>query len=365
MQILIGGSGFSGAVSARIFAENGFKVVVVERRSHIAGNAYDYFDENGILVHKYGPHIFHTNSKKIFAFLSRFTDWKFYEHRVLAKIGEQFLPIPINQTTINELYGLSLDEKGIELFLANVAEHHETIENSEQVVMASVGRDLCKKFYSGYTLKQWGRPLSELKASVAARIPVRTTSDDRYFTDTYQFMPAYGYTKLFSNLLNHQNIDVILNSDFFIFNEDKKWLHKIFTGSLDEYFNYRLGKLPYRSLIFKHEHLPEVNSYQSAAQINFPNDYDYTRIVEFKKITGQKILGTSILFEYPSNHGDPYYPIPTDANHSLFEEYQKIANLSKNTSFIGRLAEYKYYNMDQAIASSIQKTESLIDQLRR
>lgn len=362
--ILIAGAGFSGCVSARLLADAGFKVVICERRDHIGGNAYDSYDSNGVLTHPYGPHIFHTNSKTIFAFLSRFTDWRFYEHRVLAKVGDDYLPIPVNRTTINKLYGLDLSSEEVEKFYESVKVKFDTIKNSEELVLSTVGEDLCDKFFRGYTLKQWGMPLSQLSSSVAARIPHRVDDDDRYFGDVYQFMPSNGYTALFNKLIEHNQISLQLDTDYFEFRGKHTWLHEIYTGPIDKYFNFEYGKLPYRSLRFEHEHLSNTVSYQQVGTVNFPNDFEYTRITEFKKITGQEHSGTSIVKEYSKADGDPFYPIPTEANQELYKKYRDLAEAEKGVSFIGRLAEYKYYNMDQAVGSAIAKCQDLISRLK-
>lgn len=353
-DVLIVGAGFAGSVVARELADKGRKVHVIDKRQHIAGNAYDSHDEHGVLIHNYGPHIFHTNSDRIVRWLSRFTDWRFYEHRVLAKVGEQLLPIPINRTTINQLYSLDLDEKGAADYLESHREPREQIKSSEDVVLNSVGADLCDKFFRGYTRKQWGLDLSELSAGVAARIPTRTNTDDRYFTDTYQLMPLNGYAVMFQNMLDHPNITVQLGVDFS--QNREKFLARtiVYTGPIDEFYDFRFGKLPYRSLRFEHQHLPGINQYQKVGTVNFPNDYDYTRTTEFKHLTGQRTAGTSIVSEYPQAEGDPYYPIPRPENDALYKQYQALADAEEGVYFVGRLAQYRYYNMDQVIASALK-----------
>jgi UDP-galactopyranose mutase len=252
IDVLVVGAGFAGCVAARELAEAGRKVHIIDKRAHIAGNAYDSVDGHGVMIHNYGPHIFHTNSERVFRWLSRFTDWRFYEHRVLAKVGEQMLPVPINRTTINSLYGLDLDEQGVTDFLESKRVPRDPIRTSEDVVLNSVGEDLCDKFFRGYTRKQWGLELNELSAGVAARIPTRTNNDDRYFTDTYQLMPLNGYTKMFGDMLDHPNITVQLEVDF---NEIRSGINPavtVYTGPIDEFYQLRFGKLPYRSLRFEH-----------------------------------------------------------------------------------------------------------------
>ncbi len=359
IDYLIVGAGFAGSVSARILADAGYQVVVIDKRHHVGGNAYDHYDVNGILIHPYGPHIFHTNSKKVFKFLSRFTDWRFYEHRVLASIKGELYPIPINQKTINKVFNLNLLEHEIEDFLQTKRVPKATIKTSEDVVLSSVGEELCNMFFRGYTKKQWGLDLAELSAGVAARIPTRTNDDDRYFTDVYQFMPHLGYGVLFDKLLDSPNITVQLGCDFFEKRGDFNFGKLIYTGPIDAYFGYCYGKLPYRSLRFEHEYL-NTNEYQSVGTVNYPNEYAYTRITEFKHLTGQNIDGTSIVREYPCDVGDPYYPVPTFDNELLFKRYQALVDLEENTYFVGRLAQYRYYNMDQVVAAAMHLCEKLV-----
>lgn len=358
---LIVGAGFAGSVCAQQLAEAGKTVLLIDKRDHIGGNAYDKLDEHGVLIHPYGPHIFHTNSKRIFEYLSRFTDWRFYEHRVLAEVDQQLHPIPINKTTINGLYGLNLQtEEQVAAYLESVRTPKDTIKTSEDVVLNSVGPDLCDKFFRGYTQKQWGLDLSELSAGVASRIPTRTNDDDRYFTDTYQFMPAQGYTRMFERMLDHPAIDIQLSTDYKQLPSDIKYGHLIYTGPIDEYFDYRFGKLPYRSLRFEHEHASDKEMTQSVGTVNYPNQHRYTRITEFKHLTGQKHAGTSLVKEYPESEGDPFYPIPRAENQSIYEEYRALADDTKNTFFVGRLAEYKYFNMDQVVGSAISLIQTKI-----
>ena len=360
-DVLVVGAGFAGAVCAERLASAGKSVLVVDRRPHIAGNAYDHLDSHGVMVHRYGPHIFHTNGKRIFEYLSRFTYWRFYEHRVLAAVNGGLFPIPINRTTINALYELDLDEAGVVAFLERVREPREPIRNSEDLVLNSVGSDLCEKFFRGYTRKQWGMDLSELSAGVAARIPTRTNTDDRYFTDDFQFMPADGYTAMFSRILDHTNITVRLSTDYFEIRDDVRCDHTVYTGPIDAYFDYRYGKLPYRSLQFEHEHLPAVNEFQRVGTVNYPNDHQYTRITEFKHLTGQKMSGTSIVREFPQAQGEPYYPIPSRDNEALFKRYQELANTQEGVSFVGRLAQYRYYNMDQVVGAALASVDRLLE----
>jgi UDP-galactopyranose mutase len=350
---LVVGAGFSGSVIAeRIASQLGKKVLVVDRRNHIGGNAYDRYDESGILVHKYGPHIFHTNSRDVFEYLSRFTEWRSYEHRVLASVDGQLVPIPINLDTINKLYGLNLTSFQIPEFYASLAEPKEYIRTSEDVVVSKVGRELYEKFFRNYTRKQWGLDPSELDKSVISRIPTRTNRDDRYFTDTYQAMPLHGFTRMFENMLNHPNIKVMLNTDYREIEKAIPCREMVYTGPVDEYFDLRYGKLPYRSLEFKHEtHNKQV--FQPAPVVNYPNEHLYTRITEFKYLTGQEHAKTSIVYEFPRAEGDPYYPVPRPENAEIYKKYKALADATPGVYFVGRLATYKYYNMDQCVAQAL------------
>ncbi len=350
---LIVGAGFAGSVLAeRLASQDNKKVLLIDKRNHIAGNAYDYFDKNGILIHKYGPHIFHTNSGEVFEHLSKFTEWRPYQHKVLAQVDGQLVPMPINLDTINKLYGLNLTALQVTDFLASMAEPREKILTSEDVVISKVGRELYEKFFRGYTRKQWGCDPSELDASVTARVPTRTNRDDRYFTDTYQAMPLYGYTRMFENMLGHPNIKVMLNTSFSEITDYVFYNELIFTGPIDEYFNYCFGKLPYRSLEFRFES-HDTPVYQPAPVINYPNDNPYTRVTEFKYLTGQEHRKTVIVYEYPRSEGDPYYPVPKPENGLLYKKYQALASATKGVYFAGRLGTYKYYNMDQVVAQAL------------
>ena len=360
-DVLIVGAGFAGSASARVLAEAGRKVLVIDKRDHIGGNAYDTYDEHGVLIHPYGPHIFHTNAKRIIEWLSRFTDWRFYEHRVLASVDGRLVPIPINRTTLNRLYGLSLDEAGAGAWLERVREPRDPIRTSEDVVLNSVGRDLCEKFFRGYTRKQWGLDLSELSAGVAARIPTRTNDDDRYFTDTYQFMPRDGYTVMFRRMLDHPNIKVHLGTDYFEIRGQIEANHTVYTGPIDAFFDCCYGHLPYRSLRFEHEYLPWTELYQSVGTVNYPNDHAYTRITEFKHLTGQTHSGTAIVREYPQAEGDPYYPIPRPENEELFKHYEALAQERTDVTFVGRLAQYRYHNMDQVVGAALTACKRILD----
>jgi UDP-galactopyranose mutase len=352
-DFMIVGAGFAGSVLAeRLATGSDAKVLLVDRRSHIGGNAYDHYNEHGLLVHKYGPHIFHTNSREVFEYLSRFTPWRPYEHRVLASVDGQLVPMPINLDTINQLYGLSLNAQEMNDFLAKAAEPRERIQTSEDVVVSKVGRELYEKFFRNYTRKQWGLDPSELDSSVTARVPVRTNRDSRYFTDTYQAMPLHGYTRMFENMLDHPNIKIMLNTDYREVIGLIPYREMIYTGPVDEFFNYCYGKLPYRSLEFQHETL-DTELHQPAPVVNYPNEHLYTRVTEFKYLTGQRHAKTSIVYEYPRADGDPYYPVPMPENAELYKQYKALADETPETYFVGRLATYKYYNMDQVTAQAL------------
>jgi len=356
---MIVGAGFAGSVLAeRLASQLDAKVLIVERRHHIGGNAYDYYDDAGILVHKYGPHICHTNSEKVFQYLSRFTAWRPYEHRVQTSVDGQLVPIPINADTLNKLYGLNLTCQQVDGFLESIAEPREQVKTSEDVVVSRVGRDLYEKFFRNYTRKQWNLDPSELDASVTARVPVRTSRDDRYFTDRFQAMPLHGYTRMFEKMLNHPNISVMLNTDYSDIKDEVRFRDLIFTGPIDEYFDYCYGQLPYRSLRFEHQ-THDRAQYQPAAVVNYPNEHAYTRITEFKYLTGQEHPKTSIVFEYPQSEGDPYYPIPQQKNADLYAKYKAMADALPDVHFAGRLGTYKYYNMDQVVAQALTLFDKL------
>jgi UDP-galactopyranose mutase len=360
-DVLIVGAGYAGSVLARELADAGKHVLIIDKRHHIAGNAYDELDANGVLIHRYGPHIFHTNGERIFQWLSRFTEWRQYEHHVRGVVSGREYPFPINLDTVNQLYGLDLDEAGATAFFDRVREPRDPICTSEDVVLNSVGRDLYEKFFLNYTRKQWGLDPSELKAGVAARIPVRTNNDDRYFTDNFQAMPVRGYTKMFENILDHPNIRVELGVDFEEVRGRNSLAHLVYTGPIDTYFKHRYGPLPYRSLRFEHQHIPNLAQFQSVGTVNYPNDHAYTRITEFKHLTGQEHAGTSIVREYPEADGDPYYPVPRAENEVLYKRYEADAEKESGVTFVGRLAQYRYYNMDQVVGAALAAARRLLD----
>jgi UDP-galactopyranose mutase len=356
---LIVGAGFAGSVLAeRLASQANNKVLLVEKRNHIGGNAYDCYDESGVLIHKYGPHIFHTNSSDVFEYLSRFTAWRPYQHRVLASVDGQLVPMPINLDTINRLYGTSYTSFDLEDFFRSVAEPRNPILTSEDVVVSRVGRELYEKFFKNYTRKQWGLDPSELDAAVTSRVPVRTNRDDRYFTDRYQAMPRGGYTRMFERMLDHPNIKVMLNTDYREVRDFIPFKRMIYTGPIDEFFDNCYGKLPYRSLDFHFETLPE-SQHQPAAVINYPNDYAYTRVTEFKYLTGQEHSKSTLVYEFPKGEGDPYYPILNPQTAEIYKRYKALADAAADVHFVGRLATYKYYNMDQVVAQALAEFERI------
>lgn len=351
---LIVGAGFAGSVIAeRLAAGLGQNVLVVDRRPHIAGNAYDCVDEAGVMIHRYGPHIFHTNAQRIVDYLSRFTQWRDYSHRVLARVDEHLVPIPINLTTLNTLFGLDMDEDQAQAFLAARAEPVADIRTSEDVVINQIGCELYEKFFRGYTRKQWGLDPSELDKSVTSRIPTRTNEDDRYFTDTFQMMPLHGYTRMFERILDHPRIDLLLGTDFRAVRDRVQFKQLIYCGPIDEFFDFCFGKLPYRSLRFQHETLAQ-DRLQAVAVVNFPDPaVPYTRITEYKHLTGQVHARTSISYEFPCAEGEPYYPIPRLENAELYKRYSTLADNTPGVTFLGRLGTYKYYNMDQVVGQAL------------
>jgi UDP-galactopyranose mutase len=350
---LIVGAGFAGSVLAeRLGSQRGDKVLIIDRRPHIGGNAYDCYNKAGVLIHRYGPHIFHTNSQMVFEHLSQFTKWRPYEHRVLAEVGRQLVPIPINLDTVNKLYGLRLSPEELERWFAARAEPVPQIRTAEDVVVSRVGRELYEKFFRGYTQKQWGVDPSELDKSVTARVPTRTSRDDRYFSDTFQYMPAGGYTRMFERMLEHPNITIKLSTDFAEVAKDIPHKRLIFTGPIDEFFGFRYGRLPYRSLRFHHVTLKQ-KWHQPVAVVNYPQTQDYTRVTEYKHLTGQEHPYTSLTYEYPAAEGDPYYPVPRTENAERFRRYDALARKTPNVWFVGRLATYRYYNMDQVVAQAL------------
>jgi UDP-galactopyranose mutase len=356
-DVLVVGAGFAGTVSARKLAEErGLSVLVIDRRPHVAGNAYDTLDEHGVLVHRYGPHIFHTNAEKVVEFLSRFTEWRPYEHRVVAEVDGRFVPMPINRRHDLEL----ADEQETAAYLASLAEPREAMHTSEDSVVAKVGRDLYERLFQGYTRKQWDLDPSQLHASVCARIPVRANDDDRYFTDSFQQMPADGYTAMFERMLDHPNITVRTGVEYVEVEDRYAGIPLVWTGPIDAFFGYRYGQLPYRSLRFEHEvrATPDGRLVQPTGTVNYPNErIPYTRVTEYRQLTGQVAETSTLAYEFPSAEGDPYYPIPRPENRELYHRYEQLADATPDVLFVGRLARYQYLNMDQVVAGALAAVE--------
>jgi UDP-galactopyranose mutase len=357
---LVVGAGLAGStVAERLASQLGARVLVIDKRPHIGGNTHDPLDAEGLRYHQYGPHIFHTNAPHVVEYLSAFTRWRPYEHRVLARVAGQLLPIPINRTTINRLYGLDLDEAGVAAFLAAKAEPRLRIENSEDAIVARVGRELYERFFRGYTRKQWGLDPADLDASVCGRIPTRAGDDDRYFGDAFQAMPADGFTAMIGRMLHQPTIDVVTGCSFAEIADRARFDHVVYTGPIDEYFEHKFGRLPYRSLRFEFE-TRDVAFAQPVACVNEPDaGVPFTRTTEYKHLTGQQHPKTILSREYPADEGDPYYPIPRPENRELYRKYATLARAQRAVTFVGRLAEYKYFNMDQVVASALQTFEDL------
>ena len=363
-DIVIVGAGISGATLAERYAsQQNKKVLVIEKRDHIGGNCFDYYDEAGILVSKYGAHLFHTNLEDVWEYVNTFSEWQRYEHRVLSSVDGKLVPVPVNITTVNTLLGLQIaSEDEMKAWLEQNTEKIENPQNSEEMALSLVGPVLYEKMFKHYTQKQWNKEPKELAPSVIGRIPVRTNFEDRYFSDVHQAIPKEGYTKLFEKMLSHPNITVKLNTDYFAEKDKLETYEKLFfTGPIDQFFGYKHGKkLQYRSLKFVFETY-DKEFYQTNSVINYPNEHEYTRIVEYKHFTRQKHPKTTISKEFPTWEGEPYYPVPSKENLALFAKYQEEANQVRNDNihFVGRLANYKYFNMDQAFKNALNLYASL------
>ncbi|MBV8600592.1 MAG: NAD(P)-binding protein, partial [Candidatus Eremiobacteraeota bacterium] len=340
-DFLIVGAGLAGCtIAERLASQSGAHVLVVDERDHIAGNTYDPIAESGNRIHKYGPHIFHTNSSHVVTYLSAFTAWRSYEHRVLARVRGRLVPIPINRTTLNSLYGLALDEPGAARFLAERAERRERILNSEDAIVSKVGRELYELFFRGYTRKQWALDPTELDATVCGRIPTRTNDDDRYFTDAFQAMPADGFATMCARMLDHPAIDVATGTRFEAAADAFRFNHLIYTGPIDQYYDRRFGPLPYRSLRFEFTTVSREDGLPVGC-VNEPSEeVPYTRTTDFGHLCGNASATTVLCREFPQSTGDPYYPIPRPENRTLYDRYKKLAEREANVTFVGRLAEY-------------------------
>jgi len=360
MKYLIVGAGLSGVVIAeRIANILNEKVVIIEKRDHIGGNCYDYIhEETGILMNKYGAHLFHTNKEKVWEYINKFDKWTRWEHKVLTYVDDKFVSIPVNITTINQLCQENLkDENDVKEWLERTQVKYDSITNSEEMAKSRIGEILYDKLIRDYTYKQWNKYPKELDKSVLERIPIRNNFDTRYFNDKYQALPHKGYTHFFERLLDNRNIEVLLNTDYFEYIKDKSFDMIIFTGPIDNYFNNELDKLEYRSIDFNIEIIKNMNYYQPNSVVNYPNnDVKYTRIVEYKHFLNQKSKDTIIVKEITNDQGEPYYPVPNKKNLDLYREYKKLTEEEekKNVYFIGRLANYKYFNMDEAIENSLK-----------
>ena len=375
---IIVGAGFAGAVLAeRIATQLNKTVLVLEKRSHIGGNCYDEVDSSGVLVHKYGPHLFHTDNEKVYKYISRFTTWHEYVHKVVASIDDKIIPIPFNFNTLYEVYDIDkadlLKEKLISKYDENQKIPILELMKENDLDLKELAQYVYEKIFVNYTAKQWGKKPEEIDGAVTARVPVLTSYDNRYFTDRYQVVPQDGYTKLFENMLKHDNITVELNCDVLnrldikeniIFFDGKKCHAKvIFTGMIDELFSDRFGELPYRSIDLGFETLNQ-EYYQDHAVVNYPNEHNYTRITEFKHIHPASTDKTTILKEYPQEYkrgvNTPYYPMFTDENQIKYDQYASYAKQIPNLLLVGRLAEYKYYDMDDIVARSLKVFEDII-----
>lgn len=357
-DVIIVGAGISGLTLAERYSNIGKKVLIVESRNHIGGNCYDYINDAGILVSLYGPHYFHTNDEEVWKYIHKFCEWNPYEHRAVAHVDGKEVPIPINIKTINIMFGLSINsEVQMNRWLKENVPVIPNPKNAEEAAVARVGNTIYEKIFKGYTKKQWDKDPRELSPEITNRIPVRTNDDDRYFTDKYQALPEYGYTRFFEKMINNKNIHVILNTAWDEIKNKVVVKDKLFfTGRIDSYFQDKFGPLEYRSLRFEFQTLPQEH-YQRYAQENYPSeDVPFTRSVEYKLATGQYSPNTTISREYPTWDGDPYYPVLSNRNQKLYKKYQKAASaLEKdNIYFVGRLANYKYFNMDQAFKNALE-----------
>jgi UDP-galactopyranose mutase len=355
-DVIIIGAGLSGATLARQYANLGKKVVVIEKRNHIAGNCYDYYNEDGVLVSKYGAHIFHTSYEDVYKFIKTYGEWKNYHHTVKASVDGELVPVPINLETINKVHRINLDEKTVHDWLDQNSKKIDQIKNSEDACLSKFSQKLFDKIVKPYTIKQWDMEPKDLEAAVLERLPIRKDFTDGYFKDKYELLPLYSYTKYFESLLNHSNISVYTSIDFDSLNYNKTDEQIIFyTGRIDTYFNNEFGKLDYRSLKIEFE-THDKEYYQEHSVINYPSlDVPFTRIIEFKHLTGQKHHKTTISKETATWDGEAYYPVPNSKNRKIYEKYQKLAEQYENQNiyFVGRLANYKYFNMDQAIKNAL------------
>lgn len=352
-KYVVVGAGLAGlTVAERIANVRKEKVLVIEKRSHIGGNVYDSYNEDGILIHNYGPHIFHTNDREVYQYLSQFTPWNDFWHRVLTYVDGNLIPMPITVETINKIYNLNLSCDEVEEFLKSRAVLKDEIKTSKDVALSRVGEELYQKIFETYTRKQWGIDPGELDTSVISRIPIRLNRDTRYFNDRYQGMPKFGFTKMCEKMVSNKNIKLLLNTDYKEVIDSISFEKMIYTGPTDYFYDYKHGKMAYRSIDFVFETYNK-EEYQPAPVVNYPNDFDYTRITEFKKLTWQEHKRTTILKEFPCSEGEPYYPFPTKEYREQFSSYEEEMKQEKNVIFLGRLAEYRYYNMDGVVRRAL------------
>ncbi len=370
VDILIIGAGISGATLAERYASLGKKVVIIEKRNHIAGNCYDHYDENGVLVSKYGAHLFHTNDKEVWEYVNRFSEWYPWEHKVIARVDDKTVPIPVNITTVNTLFEENIEtEEQMKEWLDKNRINFDAAKNGEEAVLNRVGTVLYEKMFKHYTKKQWDKYPKELHASVLERIPVRHNHDDRYFSDEFQALPLGGYTQVFDKMLDHPNITVLLDTDYFDVKDQFEGYEKLFyTGPIDRFFEFEhklLEKLEYRSINFVTEQV-DGEYFQENSVVNYPGkEVEFTRIIEYKHFGNQQSEKTSIVKEYTVDHGEPYYPVPNEQNQRIYESYKKEADKLLNVYFVGRLANYKYFNMDQAFKNALDLFKSLEEEKQK
>ncbi len=361
-ECVVVGAGLAGAtVAERCASQLGTSVLVVEKKDHIAGLCYDCHNESDILIHKYGPHIFHTGNEAVWHYLAQFTEWHHYEHRVRAYVDGVLVPVPVNLDTVNAIHGTSLTEEELPAFLDKIREPLQEIKNAADVVLSKVGRQLYEKLFRNYTAKQWGVPPEQLSPEVTSRIPVRLNRDDRYFDDKHQGLPSEGYTKMVARMLQHPKITVMLGTDYFSIRNDLTCDHLIFTGPLDSYFDFSLGRLPYRMVRVEPETLDVIRC-QPVGVVNYPNDFGFTRIAEYKHMTGQEADVTATSKEFPGPAeagGEPSYPVFSHSALRMAEEYRRMARGNKKLFLVGRLAEYRYYNMDAVVARALEIASSI------
>jgi UDP-galactopyranose mutase len=381
-DFLIVGAGFSGLTFAECAARIlGATSLIVDRRCHIGGNAFDRYDRSGVLIHPFGPHYFRTNSLKIRSYLSRFTEWHPVDYKILSYTEGRYWKFPINLNTFEQILGRASSTTEMAAWLDAKRVHIPNPTNSEEVVVSQIGWELYEKFFKGYTLKQWKKHPSELDPSVCGRIPIRTVRDDRYLAERFQALPAAGYHTLFENILDAcgRKVALLLNTDFRDVLPSIRHKHLVYTGPIDEFFDHRFGRLPYRSLHFEFESFTaeqlkkresisgKPGFWQPAMQVNYPNDEAYTRIVELKHATGQACSNTTIVREFPADYSDnrePFYPVPTADSKLLYQQYKTLADSIPNTTFLGRLATYRYYNMDQVVGMALSTFDQLLKQKR-